>query len=675
MQRGVCAPSTGRKWEFGPAGAWLGLLITGQAAALSLVDAGTRLHYQHFAPWSALVETSPAAVTVLAAQVLLVAVGLARRRHALVTWCGRSFGKAGASMIVAAFVLLSATVSADGSRYAGELVLATLVQAVALGNVVLVVTAVPESAAEGLSIRLSYLLGAEAENSRPQADRFSIACALAVTAAAAVLCVAVYERHPHVQDEVKYLYQARYYAAGMLAMPAPPVPEAFEMFLLEVGPRGWFSVIPPGWAMVLALGQLAGAVWLVNPALAGLNVLLAYTLLWRLYDRRTARLSLLLLCASPWYLFLGMSFMPHMVTLTCLLISALGVLKARDTGSWAPAAAGGAAVGFLSLVRQLDGFVVAVVLGLWAVGVGGRRLRPTGIVALAAGTALVAGLTLPYNWYFTGQATKFPIMAHTDRLFGENANAYGFGADRGMGWAIDPFPGHGLRDALVNTNLNATVTNVELFGWASGSLLFVYFLVFAKGLRGSDWLMAALALAVFVAYFFNYFSGGPDFGARYWFLMILPGVALTARGIGAVDEATGDRGVAGSRGTVAALVLSAIALVVFVPWRAVDKYYHYLDMRPDIVKLAGDAGFGRSLVLIRGPEFPDYASAAAHNPIDLDSDAPIYARDLGPEVRARLREAFGDRPVWMVEGPTVTGDGYRITGGPNMSVDPSKEAQ
>jgi hypothetical protein len=43
-----------------------------------------------------------------------------------------------------------------------------------------------------------------------------------VTAVAVVLAIFSYERHPHIPDEVAYVYHARYFAEGMLSMPVPP---------------------------------------------------------------------------------------------------------------------------------------------------------------------------------------------------------------------------------------------------------------------------------------------------------------------------------------------------------------------------------------------------------------------------------------------------------------------
>jgi hypothetical protein len=87
-------------------------------------------------------------------------------------------------------------------------------------------------------------------------------------------------------------------------------------------------------------------------------------------------------------------------------------------------------------------------------------------------------------------------------------------------------------------------------------------------------------------------------------------------------------------------------------------------MRPDIRRLAAQHAFGESLVLVRGRRFPDYASAAAYNPVDLRAPAPIYVWDRSPEVRKAVLEAYRGRRVWIVAGPSETGDGFIVERGP-----------
>ncbi len=115
---------------------------------------------------------------------------------------------------------------------------------------------------------------------------------------------------------------------------------------------------------------------------------------------------------------------------------------------------------------------------------------------------------------------------------------------------------------------------------------------------------------------------------------------------------------------LAVLTLGAISLVSYLPWRALDKYFQYLEMRPGIRELAKENDFGRSLVLIRGAEHPDYQSAWIYNPLDFKGDAPIYAHDKNAEIRRKLLTAYSDRDIWIIEGPTLTGADYKIVQSP-----------
>jgi hypothetical protein len=623
---------------------WFALALAGQTASLQLVDAGTGLHYQHYLPPDRLFDQAHLLpLVVLATQAVLVLFGLGSACGDIRAWHGRHFRGWQLLVLGAAFVLTSATLSRELPRYLAELVSATLVQALQLANVVLVVLALP-----GRRFGAMKWLAT---------DRLVIVGAIWTVLLSAALNWFVYERHPHVPDEVVYVLHAEYLAAGHLTLPSPPVPEAFAVELIHYEVDRWFCPVPPGWPALLAIGAWAGVPWLVNPLFAGVCVLLTFALLRRLYDAPTARLAVLLLCTSPWFIFLAMSFMTHTATLAFALAGAVGVAKARETGQSVWAWLAGAATGVVSLIRPLEGVIIAGLLGLWAIGLGGRRLRWTGTVGLIVGTALVGGLVLPYNQALTGSALKFPINAYVDKYYGPGMNDLGFGPNRGLGWALDPYPGHGLRDAVVNANLNLTSTNIELFGWGIGSLLLVAVLLVKGPIRAGDRLMLAVVIAVVGAHTFYWFSGGPDFGARYWFLIIVPCVALTASGVQAI-------GLTDGRAAIGLIVLCVASLVCFFPWRAADKYYHYRGMRAEIRALAREHNFGRSLVLVRGERMPDYASAVVWNPVDLHAPAPIFAWDRGAEVRKKLLEAYPDRTVWVLDGPSRTGDGFRIAAGP-----------
>lgn len=636
---------------------WGALALMGQAAALQMIDAGVRIHYQHYDP---LRSNRIPALVLFCIQACIVAAGAWPHARAAANWLRRNFRFWRLAAIVAGGLAFAAPVSRDRRSFALELAFGALVQTINFLNLALAVAAIPKDSAAGVQSRLRRLMEG---GDRTGKLRFGLWAALAVTIAASALSYFVYERHPHIPDEVAYIYHARYFAAGALSLPSPPAPEAINIDLMNYEKSRWFSPVPPGWPAVLAIGEWPGVPWLVNPLLAGLNVFLTYLLLVEIAPRATARMAVLLLCISPWHVFMSMNFMTHTLTMTCLVAGLLGVAWSRRTGSFWPALLAGAAVGFGSLVRPLDGLIAGTLIAAWAAGVGGRRLRLTSLIALGAAAAGAASLTLPYNKLLTGDPFKAPIMAYMDKYYGPKSNAMGFGPERGVGWPLDPYPGHTLFESFINDDLNLFSVNVELFGWATGSLFIIMLAIFGRRICALDGAMLAAIFVVLSAYTFYWYSGGPDFGARYWYIILIPCIVLAVSGVQALEEKLAGTAMAG-RAMLLVVAMCTASVTIYMPWRALDKYRHYLFMRPDVRELAKQLHFGRSLVLVRGQRHPDYASAAIYNPLDFRSDATVYAWDGGANARAEALEAYRGRPVWILEGPTITGKGFRVVSGP-----------
>lgn len=644
---------------------WLCVALVGEAASLQMIDAGRLIHFQHYRALSDVLQQHSLEVAIVVLQTCIVAYAITKHIGSIAAWLRSNIGYWKLAIAVLFLVFAGAAVTPDLKIYGTSLLIGAWIQLVSLGTVIVLVSAIPEASVERIGLKIDVLLAGSDEPTatRSRLDRFAVGAALFVVLLAAALSFFVYQAYPHVPDETQYLFQARYLAAGQLTVKPPPVPEAFSLYMVPYLDSRWYSIFSPGWPAVLAVGVWAGVEWLVNPVLAGVCILLAYVFFQQVYDRRAARIAIILLSCSPWFIFMGMNFMGHMFTLASALGAAVILLNSLASRRIWMCLLAGVLIGVVSLIRPLDGAIVAVLLGTTVLFYSSTwRQRILSASALVLGTIATASLIFPYDAAVTGNAFAMPIDAYYTKYFWPKVMALGFGPERGMGWGLDAFPGHSPLEALINTALNTSLLQSELFGWGVGSLLLIIFFVLSGKARLKD-LWAVISIAVVVlTYGLFWYHGGPDFGARYWFVSIIPLVALTVSGLDWLGPTVSST--VKNRLVLALLSLCSLALICYVPWRSADKYYHYLGIDPSISDLARDHHFGKSLILVRGSESPDYQAAWTLNPVNFDGDLPVFAFDRGTAVQTRLLSSFADRQVWLVDGPSITGDGYRVEAGP-----------
>jgi hypothetical protein len=649
--------------------ALLGLAAAGQAGALQLIEAPRYAIYQHFVPWNRLFETPTLILGILIVQTVTCIIVAARAWPSLSTYpriLTRSWPKVGLvgflGILSLATILAFATIVPTESvaRAAGELVLAGWVTLIALLNLILVARAAPS---EPLGRTVAWLdrrvtLDASREEPRPWDTLFPWLVAVWVVVIAGSVSWFVMEGVPHIDDSISYLFQAKYLSTGQLYLPAPPDSASFHVAETIVDGPKWFGYGFPGWPAVLALGAFVGVPWLVNPLIGGITVLVAHRVVRLLYDRSSANLTICLMGVSPWLIFTSASFMGHAVALAWGLLALLAVEleRRRASGGWAVVA--GVAIGALFLTRPIEALFVGSVALLWMLGLGGSRMRLRSVLAYAASAAGVAATVFLYNAALTGRALYAPHMMWTDRTWGAGVDRLGFGPSIGIpAWTnIDPLPGHGVVDVVLNANKNVFMANVDLFGWACGSLLLAILAVPLMSRRRADWLMIILVMVVVVGHSAYWFSGGPDLGPRYWYQALIPLIVLTVRGAAAVAHRASTRHpIRLHRIGVFVAAASLSAVITVLPWRSATKYYRYRDVSGEIRLLAKQHGFEHSLVFVRTQDRAVYQSAFNLNPRTLADSATIYAFDAGRAHRQEVVRHFANRPIWVI-GPSSYAD-------------------
>ncbi|MFT7617342.1 MAG: hypothetical protein ACI97A_000978 [Planctomycetota bacterium] len=670
---GLCFLPLAWRREWGLKASLWSVLFLGASCAWLALTRPLWLHEFLIRPHNLESWGSRLALAVVSLQLLLVCGGLWRMRGELkgvlrFALAPRAILVVGLCLVFgsAHFTLLYPHLSKTSFQvhFVVQLILALAMGATSLGNLILLYRVLDSNwtsrCVAGLSSRLS-LPWSESKGSWD--ERFPYMLALVTLLVTGALAIFVFDRLPHIPDGVAYLFQARSIANGAFAFSDFPVPESFRHYLIDHRDGLAFSITHPGWPMVLALGDVIGLAWLVNPILSALTVLFGHKWIQRMCSPGWANLISCLLLSSPWFLFLGASHMTHMATAFFFVVGNLAVWTARTQRRADRAFFGGLCLGMVLLIRPLDGLLLGGATGLsllirsW----NDARLRIKLPLAFSVGAILVASILLAFNNSLTGDYFSTPTNTYIAELWPGSTNRLGFGPEVGNPpekWGLlDPIVGHGWRDVALNSNQNIANMNVELFGWTTGSLfLLLLFFLMVKQRSALD--RAAIAAIVVMALSYNlyWFSGGPDFGPRYWFSMLFPILWLSARGLGALVERlkTSDETASG-RICGLALILVIAGLGVFGSWRSVSRYHNYRGFHSDYRQMKEAGSFGRAVVFVDTPSETDFGCAFLLNELPFTTSSPVFVRDLGMPANAKVMSAFPGRPAVFVDGRAKTG--------------------
>ena len=361
------------------------------------------------------------------------------------------------------------------------------------------------------------------------------AFALILTANRAVL-----DGVPHVTDSVAYLFQAKLIAEWRLTHPPLTLPEFFlpHFFFIDDDQR-LISLFQPGWPAILSLGVRAGLPWIINPLIGAFTLLPAYNIIKRGFGRRTARLAIIILLASPFYIFMSASFMAHTLTGFLGLLAIDNALAYRNDYKWRRALIVGIAIGAMFTIRAYNACLMLIPLAVIAAPLvfeRGARIRHLGLAVIAAMS--IASLQLIANENLTGDCFTFPqdiYFAKTEKS--PDCHRLGFGPDIGCNEEHGrqfSFPdGFGPREALAVTRQRLASLSLNLLG--TPVALILIFLPFAGGRLGKEGLaLSALLFSLAGGYFFFYYHGN-CYGPRFYYEGVTAMGALVALGVIRLD--------------------------------------------------------------------------------------------------------------------------------------------
>ncbi|HWS85071.1 MAG TPA: glycosyltransferase family 39 protein, partial [Ktedonobacteraceae bacterium] len=334
-----------------------------------------------------------------------------------------------------------------------------------------------------------------------------------------------YHAEPHIYDASAYLFAAKMYASGHLAVPALAVLDRFPgPFMVQYGGQ-WFGQYVPGTSLTLVPGIWLGVPWLVEPVLGTFALLGIGLIAARLFDRRVATLAVLLGTLSPFYSYLAASYLSHTVALFYLTWGLWALLRfSQGEARWnLPLAALFFGMGYLT--RDLPALLFVAVVLPSIMLLSWRRVRDDwrnwimpGIFSLA-----IACVFFVLIRQFNTVLTHNPSVTPRSLFFA--GDHWGFGA--GVGF----YGQHTLAAGLVNLDELLTVLAIDLYGWPFYlTLAFLVLPFLTRRATATDW-FCLVCLIILTGAYVGYFYHGIYLGPRYLFETLPFLLILTARGI------------------------------------------------------------------------------------------------------------------------------------------------
>src|SRR5579884_4166927 len=489
--------------------------------------------------------------------------------------------------------------------------------------------------------------------------------ALIVTAGVAItgwMATNVYPGIPFVQDATAYMFQAKTLALGRIWVGVPKLPSFFTDYFVLALHGHWFGKYPPGWPLLLSIGVLAHAPWLVNPVITGGGLALIYLIGRELYGRKVALLAAVLALASPFVLFIGNAYYPDGATWLFLGSFVFLVLLWRrnhesepilalDVGAAPLLVPAGVLFGMAFVTRQLDALAFGLPFFVLLLR------RPLSLVWLGIGGMPLAVLYGLYNRALTGNlfGNAYTAVSRYDRL--------GFG--RSVGGPPGTYNSN-FTFARSLWNMSGQLEHLQssLFGWPYFFALCFVAIPFVLGRAGwRDWLLAAAATCVVAAYglYFYYNIIWGDF-PRYWYLTVPCLSLLTARGLQELYRwplrafpglLARRRMAALALPTMVLAVLLTFNLVLYVPATVgVVRAQNAHDLDP--IRAARRARIHHAVIFqVQGSNFWwPYGAVFAENSPLLNGDI-IWARDEGTR-DVQLMRLYPHRSFYRLDGSHLT---------------------
>jgi len=469
---------------------------------------------------------------------------------------------------------------------------------------------------------------------------------------ALAVCLFVFSGMPHVQDEINMFFQAQAILEGNLSRPLHPFYEFFRFLYIIPSKNGTYSLYQPGFPSLLAPFLFLGIPYLLNPLLTGATVFLLGKNTEKIFDRKTAALSMFLATSSTFLIPMGGTYMNHTFCAFSSLASMWFIQKSFDKKPYLNTGIAAIFIVLLMFTRpQLALFIlISSIIFIFA-----KQDKKTFLLQ----TITIGATILPFfvSIFFFERLFSGDIMIPKHLIYFNYSepfnNSFGLGLHKGCRFnTIIPLPKEGL--TIPHAYYLTYLRLVQLvFGLFFHPIMFVLlpvlFLIRKKTAELlSEYIFLQYFMVVFIAYIFYYFDGNV-YGPRYYYeasFFLVPlfarSIILSSRKLSEINFIKPVK----PKVLFSSLLLSGIIFhYVFAgPFLFYVHSGMFWGMDPGLSELVEKRQLKNSLIFI-SPDVFYSSGAAAMNLFNIDSNENIYAIDLG-DTNSQLISYYKNRKVY-----------------------------
>ncbi|MDI6839533.1 MAG: glycosyltransferase family 39 protein [bacterium] len=451
-----------------------------------------------------------------------------------------------------------------------------------------------------------------------------------------------YKYYDHIPqtDDVAAYNQAKIFLTGKRWAPSPPYPEFFDDGMVNNQGRR-FSMTAPGHSIILLIGFLIHATWLICPLMGSGLLIILYFLLKDLFSPLTARTGAIFMMLSPIFLFFSASHLSQNSSTFFSLLTLFLIVKLIKTHNSLFSLFGGLSLGvaFLSRPALPLAFFLSIIIFLFLTITKHKGNLHSGTTILfIIGFIPLLILQLYDNLILTGNVLHYGYsLAEIPTL-----NAVGFGI--GIGEPTFNIPGHTPLKALINLLYNCFVLSQHLFGWPLLSLIFVF--LWRPRLHFDKLILGIIGCAVIFMSLY-WFHGASPIGTHYYHEIVPLLVIITASKIDSMNH--------NIRPLITLLFLISVfaylpqATKVFELWGSNNRCYN--EVRKHNIHNA--IIFIRDIVTdddrIGIINMHNYNSVSFRNTVNIEDGDIIYAKDLGNKKNYKLKILYPHRKTYIFE--------------------------